>query len=306
MPKRFGKVGVLYGGHSSERAVSLRSGEGVHRALRSLGVDAHLFDTRLYGIPDLIAQRFDRVFIALHGGLGENGAWQGLLEVLGIPYTGSGVMASAIAMDKLVSKRLFTMAQVPTPAYCEVRTEAQLASAVQTLGMPLVVKAPQEGSTLGLVRVMSAADLPAAQALLQDYPILLAEAYVAGRELTVAVLGKGEGARALPVVEIIAPNGHYDFQHKYLSDATRYLCPAPHIDTLAVQTLALNAYRSIGCAGWARVDILLDAQGQCWVLEINTAPGMTDHSLVPMAAQAEGVDYARLCWQLLEQACVGE
>jgi D-alanine-D-alanine ligase len=301
-----GKVGVLYGGRSAEREVSLMSGQGVCAALTSVGVDAHLFDSGKRGLDELARQGFDRVFIALHGRYGEDGTMQGALELLGMPYTGSGPLAASLAMDKIMTKRVFQQAGLPTPNYRVIESTADLDGLIEQLGLPLILKAPNEGSTLGLYKVTQAAELAGAyaQALAFDEQIL-AEQFVDGRELTVAILGRGASARALPTIEIVAPGGNYDYEHKYFSDDTQYLCPAsltPAVDRL-VQQLAVQAYRSLGCEGWARADFMLDENDQPWLLEINTSPGMTGHSLVPMAAKAAGIDYASLCVSILNEAC---
>lgn len=305
MNSRFGKVGVLYGGQSGEREVSLMSGQGVHEALVKAGVDAHLFDTGRQSLAELAQAGFDRVFIALHGRHGEDGTMQGALELLGIPYTGSGPLASALAMDKIMTKRIWIEQGIPTPAYAEVRNAGELDDVASRLGLPMILKAPHEGSTLGLARVEQADALVQAwQQVVRYEPVALAEQFIRGRELTIAVLGRGEQARALPIIEIIAPQGNYDYEHKYFSDDTRYECPAslPADLTTEIQALCVRAYRVLGCEGWGRVDVMLDEQQRPWLLEINTSPGMTGHSLVPMASRAEGVDYTQLCLNILAEA----
>jgi len=305
MSKDYGKVGVLYGGRSAEREVSLMSGRGVYEALRSAGVDAHLFDTGTHSLAQLAAAQFSRVFIALHGRWGEDGTLQGALELLGIPYTGSGPLASALAMDKIMTKRLWREAGLPTPAWQILSDASDLDAALQTLGLPCIVKAPREGSTLGIQKVERAADMYTAFAQARRFDTqALAETFIAGRELTVSVLGSAEHARALPIIDIIAPAGNYDYEHKYFSDATRYICPAALPETLAAEILDLStrAYRTLGCEGWGRVDLMLDAEQRPWLLEINTSPGMTSHSLVPMAAQAAGLSYPELCVAILDSA----
>lgn len=312
MIKEFGKVGVLYGGRSAEREVSLMSGAGVLQALRSKGVDAHGFDTGLRSLAELAAEKFDRVFIALHGRYGEDGSLQGALEQLGIPYTGSGVMASAIAMDKVMTKRIWLSHGLPTPRFkvfdAQVTPPAELHAAVAELGMPLMLKAPHEGSTIGISKVNSATELETGFAHCARYDeAVLAEEFISGRELTVPVLGKGRTARALPIVEIRAPQGNYDYQNKYFSDDTQYLCPAP-LDTelaLKIQALAVRAFNAVGCAGWARVDFMLRAtDNEPYLLELNSSPGMTGHSLVPMSAKASGVSYEDLCVEILGSAAL--
>jgi len=309
MATHYGKVGVLYGGKSAEREVSLMSGQGVCEALQSAGVDAHLFDTgKDTGKPmlaELAAANFDRVFIALHGRYGEDGTLQGALELLGIPYTGSGPLASALAMDKIMTKRVWRDAGLPTPGWQVLTDATDLDAAVQTLGLPCIVKAPREGSTLGVQKVERLADMRAAYAQARQYDTqALAEQFIAGRELTVAVLGSGEAARALPIIDIVAPAGNYDYEHKYFSDETQYLCPAALPDALTreIQDLSERAYRVLGCEGWGRVDLMLDAENRPWLLEINTSPGMTSHSLVPTAARATGMSYAQLCVAILDAA----
>ena len=310
MSNEFGKVGVLYGGRSAEREVSLMSGSGVLQALKSKGVDAHGFDTGARSLAELAAQRFDRVFIALHGRFGEDGTLQGALEQLGIPYTGSGVMASAIGMDKVMSKRIWSNHGLPTPRFAVLdahdATSEQLRAVTDDLGLPLMLKAPHEGSTIGIAKVAGHSDMQPGFDLCAKYDeVVLAEEFVSGRELTVPVLGRGRTARALPVVEIRAPQGNYDYEHKYFSDETQYLCPAPLDDGLTqrVQSLAVRAFNAIGCAGWARVDFMLRAaDNEPFLLEINTSPGMTGHSLVPMAARAAGMSYEDLCVEILRTA----
>lgn len=304
MSTEFGRVGVLYGGHSAEREVSLMSGRGVHEALRGAGIDAHLFDTGRHTMVDLINAGFDRVFIALHGRYGEDGTIQGALELLRLPYTGSGPMASSLSMDKIMTKRVWLQHGLPTPGFEVLTGEEDLPSAA-ALGWPLMVKPPHEGSTLGITKVESTESLKEAYQLAARFDEeVLAEQFIRGRELTVPVLGKGASARALPIVEIIAPGGNYDYEHKYHSDATQYVCPA-ELDadlTERIQRLAELSYRSLGCEGWGRADFMLDEAGQPWLLEMNTSPGMTTHSLVPMSARAAGMSYAELCIAILATA----
>jgi len=299
----FGKVGVLFGGRSAEREVSLMSGNGVLKALLSKGIDAHGFDPAQRSLAELAAEKFDRVFIALHGRYGEDGSLQGALEQLGIPYTGSGVMASAIAMDKVMTKRIWQSYGLPTPRFLVLEAEAmsreQLRQIPDVLGLPLMLKAPHEGSTIGISKVNGYSDMQDGFALCAKYDdVVLAEEFIQGRELTVAILGAGSSARALPVIEIRAPGGNYDYEHKYLSDDTQYLCPAPlNFDlTARIQAYAVRAYKAAGCKGWARVDFMLrNSDDEPFLLEINTSPGMTGHSLVPMAAKAAGMSYEDLC-----------
>jgi D-alanine-D-alanine ligase len=302
----FGKVGVLFGGRSAERDVSIMSGTGVLEALRSQGIDAHPFDPGQRSLAELAAEKFDRVFIALHGRYGEDGTLQGALELLGIPYTGSGVMASSVAMDKITTKILWLKAGLPTPDFAVLDDASDLAGVAARLGLPLIVKPPHEGSSIGFSKVEAVEQFGAAYekcAPLDDS--VLAESFVSGREFTVAVLGTGAGARALPVVEIVAPKGNYDYQNKYFTDDVQYFCP-PQLDE-AIQAemrrIAVEAYRTLGCEGWARVDVLLrDSDNRPFLLEANTSPGMTSHSLVPMAARAEGMSYEALCVEILRSA----
>jgi D-alanine-D-alanine ligase len=310
LAKEFGKVGVLFGGRSAEREVSLMSGSGVLKALQSKGVDAHPFDPAQRGIAELAAEKFDRVFIALHGRYGEDGTLQGVLEQLGIPYTGSGVMASSIGMDKVMTKRIWLNHGLPTPRFTVLdaknATAEELRVVPDDLGLPLMLKAPHEGSTIGISKVVGYSDMQPGFALCAKYDeVVLAEEFISGRELTVPVLGKGHDARALPIVEIRAPEGNYDYQNKYFSDDTKYLCPAPLDDALSkrIQSLAVRAFNAVGCKGWARVDFMLRAaDNEPFLLEINTSPGMTGHSLVPMAAKAAGVSYEDLCVEILRMA----
>ena len=302
----FGKVGVLFGGRSAEREISLISGNGVLQALKSRGIDAHPFDPGTHSLADLAAQGFDRVFIALHGRYGEDGSLQGALEQLGIPYTGSGVMASSVGMDKITTKKLWLMEGVPTPKYATVDADTDLDALVAELGLPLIVKPPLEGSSIGITKVTDRAQLADAIALVASMDdAVLAEQFVTGREFTVAVLGQGAAARALPIVEIVAPEGKYDYQNKYFTDDTQYHCPAPLPDDLTqeIQRHAVNAYRALGCEGWGRVDVLVrESDMRPFLLEVNTSPGMTTHSLVPMAARAVGIGYEDLCVEILRSA----
>ncbi len=303
--RRFGKVAVLYGGRSAEREISLRSGSMVLAALNRAGVAAFAFDPAERPLEDLRSGGFDAAFIALHGKWGEDGTVQGALELMGIPYTGPGVMASALAMDKLMTKRIWDSVGLPVPDHEVLTATSRSGAIVDRLGLPLIVKPSREGSTLGLTKVERASQLRAAwrtAAACDD--CVIAEAFVAGRELTVAVLGAGAKARALPVIEIRAPGGNYDYENKYFSDATEYLCPAPLSRPLTrrVQELSVAAYRALDCEGWARVDLMLDADEQPFLLELNTSPGMTDHSLVPMAARAQGMDFDALVLRILADA----
>ncbi|MDP3670325.1 MAG: D-alanine--D-alanine ligase [Telluria sp.] len=304
--KAFGKVGVLLGGHSAERDISIMSGTGVLQALRNRGVDAHPFDPGQRSLAELAAEKFDRVFIALHGRFGEDGSIQGALELLGIPYTGSGVMACAIGMDKIYTKMIWLMHGLPTPQYASLDAHSDLAQVVAQIGLPLIVKPPHEGSTIGITKVSAAGQLKAAYDLAATFDdVVLAEEFVTGREFTVAVLGQGAGARALPIVEIVAPEGNYDYQNKYFTDDTKYYCPAVLDAATAaeMERIALQAYRALACEGWGRVDVLLrEADNKPFLLEVNTSPGMTGHSLVPMAARAVGIGYEDLCVEILASA----
>lgn len=304
--KSMGKVGVLFGGKSGEREISLMSGKGVLEALLSKGVDAHPFDPATQSIADLAAQHFDRVFIALHGRFGEDGTMQGLLEQMELPYTGSGVLASALAIDKQATKRLWSSFDLATPKFMMLDKHSDWKEVAEYLGLPIIVKPAREGSSLGLSKVTNLADLPAAYDLAAKLDRdVMAEQCIIGEELTCPIVGDGENAQALPVIRIVAPDSNYDYHNKYFSDDTRYLCPTG-LDLSVekqVQDLALNAYRALGCKGWGRADVMIDSKtGQPYLLEMNTAPGMTGHSLVPMAAKAAGVEYADLVLWLLSKA----
>jgi D-alanine-D-alanine ligase len=303
-----GKVGVLLGGKSGERDISLMSGKGVLDALRSKGVNAHAFDPGQQAITELAAQKFDRVFIALHGRYGEDGTMQGLLEQMNLPYTGSGVLASALAIDKQATKRLWSSFNLATPQFAMLNANSDWQKIVQELGLPIIVKPAREGSSLGLSKVTKLEDLPAAYALAAKLDRdVMAEQCIIGEELTCPIVGDGESARALPVIRIVAPDSNYDYHNKYFSDDTKYLCPTGLDLALEekVQELALSAYRALGCKGWGRADVMIDrATNQPYLLEMNTAPGMTSHSLVPMAAKAAGVEYADLVLWLLSKAGV--
>ncbi|MBE0546517.1 MAG: D-alanine--D-alanine ligase [Rubrivivax sp.] len=305
-----GKVAVLMGGSSAERAVSLMSGSGVLAALRALGVDAHAFDPAERELTELKREGYARAFIALHGRHGEDGTVQGALELLGIPYTGSGVMASAIAMDKVMTKRVWLAEGLPTPAWVWLAPEHQAREDVvavpDTLGLPLIVKPPREGSSIGITKVLGYSQMQDAVALSAQYDAdVLCEAYIEGIELTCPVLGQGATAQALPVIRIDAPGGNYDFEHKYYSNDTGYRCPSglSSADEAEVQRLTLAAYRTLGCRGWGRADLMQRASdGRLFLLEMNTSPGMTSHSLVPMSARAAGMSYEQLCLHLLRSA----
>ncbi len=306
MTQEFGKVGVLFGGRSAEREVSLMSGQGVLQALKNQGVDAHAFDPAERSLGELAAESFARVFIALHGRYGEDGTLQGALEQLGIPYTGPGVLASSIAMDKDMTKRLWQASGLSTPRFAMLHAGSNWKAVAAQLGLPLIVKPAHEGSTLGLTRVAAVEQLPEAYALAARFDkAVMAEEFISGMELTCPIIGSGEQARALPVVQIIAPDANYDYQNKYFSDETRYLCPAglPEEQERQIQALALASYQSLGCRGWSRADVMVRASDdQPFLLEINTSPGMTSHSLVPMSAQVAGLSYEALCLQILSMA----
>lgn len=301
-----GKVAVLMGGASAERDISLMSGQGVLQALRARGVDAHAFDPAAQELGALKLQGFARCFIALHGRHGEDGTVQGALELLGIPYTGSGVLASSLAMDKTMTKRLWRADGLPTPDWRQVASAAETVQALEALGAPMIVKPAREGSTIGLTKVHLPHECAAAYALAARYdPEVLCEQFIAGDETTCAVLGTDAQARALPLIRILAPGGNYDYQHKYFTDDTQYHCPCglPEAEERALQELALAAYRSLGCRGWARADIMVRHSDRMpFLLEINTSPGMTGHSLVPMAARAAGLSYEDLCLAILATA----
>jgi len=300
------KVAVLMGGQSAEREVSLMSGSGVLNALCAQGVNAQAFDPAQRTLSELKTEGFSRCFIALHGRFGEDGTVQGALELLGIPYTGSGVMASSIAVDKIMTKRLWRADGLPTPASRNVTSIQATVAAFTDLGSPMVVKPAREGSSLGLSKVRSPEQCGAAYALavgLDDE--VLCEQFIAGDEVTVPVLGCGADAHALPVIRIVAPDGNYDYQNKYFTDVTQYHVPCglPEGEEARIQQLVLQAFKSLGCRGWARADVMIDATTrQPYLLEINTSPGMTSHSLVPMSARAAGISYAELCLQILSLA----
>ncbi len=299
------KVAVLMGGSSAEREISLMSGKGVLKALRSKGVDAHAFDPKERDVFDLKKEGFARCFIALHGRGGEDGTIQGALEMLGIPYTGSGVMGSAIGMDKWRTKMVWIANKLPTPRYRILTGKEDWKAVARELKLPLIVKPANEGSTLGLTKVTSVKQLPEAYELAaKKYrDIALAEQFIDGPEYTASVLGE----EALPLIRIEAPKGNYDYQNKYFTDDTKYHCPSglPARKEKELQALTLRAFHAVGCRGWGRVDIMLDKRGKPWLLEVNTSPGMTGHSLVPMAAKAVGIPYEDLCVRILEMARVG-
>ncbi|NTV87486.1 MAG: D-alanine--D-alanine ligase [Burkholderiaceae bacterium] len=300
--KKFGKVAVMLGGTSAERPVSLNSGGAVLAALTRQGIDAHAFDPATRNLGDLITGEFDRVFIALHGRYGEDGCMQGALELLAIPYTGSGVMASAIGMDKWRTKLLWRAAGLPTADWEILTAASDFAAVEKRLGLPIFVKPAREGSSIGMSKVTQPGTLKAAYDTAAEHdPLVLAEMFIDGAEFTVGILG---GA-ALPLIRLqpAKEKAFYDFEAKYLRNDTQYHCPAglPEAQEMALRQLALEAFRLIGGRGWGRVDIMLDSLGNPYLLEVNTSPGMTDHSLVPMAARVAGLDFDALCVAILEQ-----
>ena len=302
----FGKVAVLMGGPSSEREISLLSGNAVLAALQSQGVDAYAYDPAERPVYELKRDGFDRVFIALHGRFGEDGTVQGALEVLGIPYTGSGVMASALAMDKWRTKLVWLACGVPTPRYRVVDARTDWWAVIAELGLPLIVKPAREGSTIGITRVtrVDHDELGAAYATAAKHDdLVIVEEFVTGTELTASILGD----EALPLIRIEAPEGNYDYHNKYFSDETKYYCPSG-IDAeieREIQAQSLTAFRVVGCSGWGRLDLILKPDGRWTFLEVNTSPGMTGHSLVPMAAKQAGRSFAELCVDILRGAHVG-
>jgi len=304
--KEFGKVAVLMGGPSSEREISFLSGNAVLKALVEKGVDAHAFDPRERPLFELKHDGFNRAFIALHGRFGEDGTVQGALETLGIPYTGSGVMASALAMDKWRTKLVWLASGIPTPAYRMVDAGTDWGRVVAELGLPLIVKPVREGSTIGLTKVTGGDRDQLARAYAEAAKhdeLVLVEEFVAGIELTASILGD----RALPLIRIEAPQGNYDYHNKYFSDETRYFCPSglPQPKEREIREASLAAFRIVGCTGWGRLDLILKQDGSFLFLEVNTSPGMTGHSLVPMAAKEAGLSFGDLCVEILRGAHVG-
>jgi D-alanine-D-alanine ligase len=311
-PVGLGKVAVLMGGTSAERAISLMSGTGVLQALQSQGVDAHAFDPSEHDLAELKRQGFQRCFVALHGRHGEDGSVQGALELLGIPYTGSGVMASSIAMDKVMTKRLWLAEGLPTPRYITLGPDNQTPERTRTvpdqLGLPLIVKPPHEGSSIGVTKVLGYSQMLDAVRLSASHdPVVLCEEFIEGPELTCPVLGEGTVARALPVIRIVPPAAGYDYQNKYFTDEVKYQCPSglPADEEREIQRIVVQAYRTLGCRGWGRADLMIRASDRKpFLLEMNTSPGMTGHSLVPMSARAAGMSYEQLCLHLLAHAAL--
>ena len=308
----FGKTAVLMGGTSAEREISLLSGRGVLAALRSQGVDAHAFDPAERDLVELVHEGYARCFVALHGRHGEDGCVQGALELLGIPYTGSGVMASAIAMDKVMTKRVWLAEGLLTPRFVRLAADQQgreqTRGVPDVLGLPLMVKPPREGSSIGITKVAGYSQMKAAVELAAKYDAdVLCEEFIEGEELTCPVIGEGASAEALPVVRIVAPEGAYDYQNKYFTDVVRYECPSglAEAEEKEIQRIVLSAYRLLGCRGWGRADLMLRATDRKpFLLEMNTSPGMTSHSLVPISARAAGLSYEALCVRLLAGAAL--
>ena len=301
---QFGKVAVLLGGRSAEREISLLSGNAVPEALRGRGVDSHEFDPAHRALEELQQDGFERVFIALHGRYGEDGTVQGALELLGIPYTGSGVMASALAMDKWRTKLIWQSVGIPTPRFEMLSAESDFSAVTVRLGLPLIVKPSREGSTIGLTKVTQVTQMADAYILAARHdPMVLAEQFISGAEITASILGD----IALPLIRIEAASGLYDYHAKYFAEDTQYFCPSglPLEQEQSLQALAVRAFEIVGCSGWGRVDLMLDQQGEPYLLEVNTSPGMTNHSLVPMAAKVHGLAFPDLVIRILQSAHVG-
>ena len=304
--QNFGKVAVLMGGRSAEREISLMSGQAVLQALCSKGVDAHAFDPAERDLGDLKRDGFARCFIALHGRYGEDGTVQGALELLDIPYTGSGVMASAIAMDKVMTKRIWRAEGLSTPAWKQVTNAGQTRAALAELGAPMIVKPAREGSTIGLTKVFNSDECEEAYRLASQHDAqVLCEQFIEGDEVTCPILGPTHAPEAFPIIQIVAPGGNYDYQNKYFNDTTQYIVPAKIADPEyhAIAKLACSAYEVLGCRGWARADVMIDrTTRKPYLLEINTSPGMTGHSLVPMSARARNLGFEDLCLHVLSNA----
>jgi D-alanine-D-alanine ligase len=296
--KDFGRVAVLLGGTSSERAVSLDSGRNCLEALQRRGVDAHAVDGTQALVAALVAKKFDRVFNIMHGGDGENGVVQGLMDALRVPYTGSGVLGSSLSMDKIRTKQVWLSLGLSTPRYVRLSSSADMQAAVRSLGLPVIVKPSCEGSSVGVTRVFRDEDLNAAVELAAKYPgELLLEQLIQGEEYTVSILGE----QVLPTIRIVPKGEYYDYHAKYVAEDTQYLCPGLQgAAEEEMQELALAAFKAAGCSGWGRVDVMRDKQGNNYLLEVNTAPGMTSHSLVPKAARAIGIEFDELVWRILE------
>jgi D-alanine-D-alanine ligase len=304
-PSDYGRVGVLMGGRSSERDVSLQSGSGVLEALRNLGIDAYAFDPGLRLVESMTQEQFDRVFISLHGRYGEDGTMQGFLEQISIPYTGSGVLASAMAIDKQVTKNIWLSQGLATPKFMMLDEYSNWDEVIQYLSLPLIVKPAREGSSLGLTKVKLASELQEAYQLAAKLDReVMAEQCIVGEELTCPVIGQGKYVQALPMIKIKAPDANYDYHHKYVSNDTQYVCP-PGLDPKleeAIENLPIRSYQTLGCSGWGRADVMIDQNtNQPYLLEMNTSPGMTTHSLVPMAAKQAGVSYEKLVLWILHQ-----
>ena len=305
-PASLRKVAVLFGGTSAEREISKMSGSGVLKALQSQGVNAFAFDPAERPLQELQAEGVDRVFIALHGRGGEDGTVQGALELLKIPYTGSGVMASSIAMDKIMTKRIWRFEGLPTPDWRMVSSAEECAQALAVLGAPMIVKPSREGSSIGLTKVTDPGQCAAAYAAAAQHdPEVLCEQFIEGEETTCPVLIVDGEAKALPIIRIVAPGGNYDYQNKYFTDDVKYQCPSglPPEEEAEIQRIVLASYRALGCRGWGRADLMIRASDRKpFLLEMNTSPGMTGHSLVPMSARAIGLSYEDLCLQVLAGA----
>ena len=297
-PQDFGRVAVLLGGISSEREVSLNSGRNCLDALLRRGVDAHPVDGMPALLADIHAKRCDRVFNIMHGGDGENGVVQGLLDALRVPYTGSGVLGSALTLDKIRTKQFWLSLNMPTPRYARLSRTDDVTAAARWLGLPVIVKPACEGSSVGVSRVFNESDLQGAVELASKYPgELLMEQLIQGEEYTVGILG----SQALPSIRIVPPGEYYDYHAKYVSDDTKYICPGlSGAAEEEIRELAYAAFVAADCGGWGRVDVMRDKSGQNYLLEVNTTPGMTSHSLVPKAARAMGIEFDELCWKILE------
>ena len=304
MTERFGRVAVLLGGNSSEREISLKSGAAVHMALRNLGIDALCVDIAEQSVLTLKEEAVDRVFIMLHGKTGEDGTVQAALECQGLPYTGSAVLASALAMDKVRSKKIWLYDGLSTPDFTVLTESSDFAAESARLG-PVFVKPVNEGSSIGISRANNARELEQAYRLAAEHDAyVMAEQLIVGREFSVSIVG----GRVLPAIELKAESGFYDYKAKYLSNATRYLCPCDlsEVQLAELEALSLFAYRTLGCQGWGRVDVMQDQSGKFWLLEVNTVPGMTNHSLVPMSAAAAGISFEELVVQILAETLKGE